>query len=324
MLGYLCWSHQEEEVFVYMKTKLLSVLLTLMLVLSCSFFFAGTTRAASASISASGITYPAHLYFGTGFVVKGRISSGVRLTEVKVGVMTTAGKWKTGYYKRVSPKTTSYDLNRLDSAVPISKLASGTYYYTVYAKNSGGRTATLLKKQFTVSYIGTSGASKPTTLKKGSGFVIQAGAVLGDAAYLIVADAQRSPSGDVGWRWAYDLLELYYLRVPLDTGRPETLTGPRWTGLSAAEPVEEIDYSEVAGSWRLGFVNENGDGVYSYYPNEEGTLSIDYWSGYADFAVGGYQQDFSQCEIQTYIDEEQIERTAYLFSDPSTEDTLFL
>lgn len=160
--------------------------------------------------------------------------------------------------------------------------------------------------------------------EQGSGFVIQAGAVLGDAAYLIVADAQRSPSGDVGWRWAYDLLELYYLRVPLDTGRPETLTGPRWTGLSAAEPVEEIDYSEVAGSWRLGFVNENGDGVYSYYPNEEGTLSIDYWSGYADFAVGGYQQDFSQCEIQTYIDEEQIERTAYLFSDPSTEDTIFL
>ena len=156
-----------------MKTKLLSVLLTLMLVVSCSFAFAGTSRAASASISASGITYPAHLYFGTGFVVKGRVSSGVRLTEVKVGVMTTAGKWKTGYYKRVNPKTASYDLNRLDSAVPISKLASGTYYYTVYAKNSGGRTATLLKKQFTVSYISTSGASKPTTLKKGSGFVIR-------------------------------------------------------------------------------------------------------------------------------------------------------
>ena len=38
---------------------------------------------------------------------------------------------------------------------------------------------------------------------------------IGDAAYLMVADTRYNPDEDIGWRMAFDMLNLYYLRVPI-------------------------------------------------------------------------------------------------------------
>ena len=152
----------------------------------------------------------------------------------------------------------------------------------------------------------------------GHGFILQAAAFLDEAAYLIVADAQRRWSS--GWGWEYELLELYYLRVPADNPRVETLLGTRWTGVTAAEYVEEpapIE-PEYVGTWTLFADDADGEQV----PVEDGYesyITIDYF-GWADFVSGGYQQDFTEF----YRDVNQYDGPGWVFTDPSTEDNLFV
>ncbi len=55
----------------------------------------------------------------------------------------------------------------------------------------------------------------PTEPYENGGKVIQTAEIVGDSAYLVLADCTRDAAGDIGWRYAYSLNELSYLRVPL-------------------------------------------------------------------------------------------------------------
>ena len=91
---------------------------------------------------------------------------------MRAGVKYIHGGWKWGYYKTVNPRKNSYNLNEMDYSIPIRKLPTGTYYYSVYAKNKYGIEKTVLQKKFTVSKIYSAGVSRPTTLKRGKNFEI--------------------------------------------------------------------------------------------------------------------------------------------------------
>ena len=51
---------------------------------------------------------------------------------------------------------------------------------------------------------------------------LQTAEVVGDAVYLIAARAERNEEADVGWRMAYKLKELEWLRVPIAAGFPNS------------------------------------------------------------------------------------------------------
>lgn len=80
------------------------------------------------------------------------------------------------------------------------------------------------------------------------GLRIQTAEAVDGAAYLIVASMERAPDEDIGWRWAYRLNELYYLRLPLtEDAAVETLTGTDW---SEASSFDEAGYADYLGRWR--------------------------------------------------------------------------
>lgn len=51
---------------------------------------------------------------------------------------------------------------------------------------------------------------------------LQTAEVVGDAVYLIAARAERNEEADIGWRMAYQLKELEWLRVPIAAGFPNS------------------------------------------------------------------------------------------------------
>ncbi|MDO4845722.1 MAG: hypothetical protein Q3977_03830 [Oscillospiraceae bacterium] len=59
------------------------------------------------------------------------------------------------------------------------------------------------------------------------GKIIQTSEVVGDSLYLMVADCSREPDFDIGWRAAFGMKELSYLRIPIREGSAvETLIAP--------------------------------------------------------------------------------------------------
>ena len=116
-------------------------------------------------ITGNSITYPKVLKTGTGFAVKGSLSSNYNIKSVKVGIRNSSGKWMSGYYGTATPNTKTYNLSKLDSKVYFDKLKEGTYYYTVYATDTCGKSFTVLNKKFTVeapSQISISDHTYPT------------------------------------------------------------------------------------------------------------------------------------------------------------------
>ena len=178
-----------------MKKRVLTILLSLTVMATGMFFAPDRAEAAGASIQSVGVGYPIHLYEGKGFIVKGRVYSGIKLKKVRAGVKYLHGGWKWGYYKTVNPRKNAYNLNEMDYSIPIRKLPTGTYYYSVYAKNRYGVKKTVLQKKFTVSKIYSAGVSRPTTLKRGKGFVVK-GVVRSTFKMKNVKVGVRSKSGN--------------------------------------------------------------------------------------------------------------------------------
>lgn len=125
------------------------------------------------SMKLTGASKPSAFYAGKSFGVKGKISSKYKLTSVKAGVVTTAGKWVSGAYASAKPNAKTYSIARLDSRISFGRLSPGTYYYYVKAKNEKSGNTTLLKKKFTVSKFKASKCSKPGALTLGKGFTIK-------------------------------------------------------------------------------------------------------------------------------------------------------
>lgn len=102
---------------------------------------------------------PEHLSAGSGFAIKGKIKSALKMNQVKVGVQSKTGSWQSGSSATVNPKKTSYAINELDQKIKFGKLKQGTYYYSVWCRDVSGKHKTLLKKKFTVSVKSASSSS---------------------------------------------------------------------------------------------------------------------------------------------------------------------
>ncbi|MCR4645545.1 MAG: hypothetical protein K5695_09090 [Oscillospiraceae bacterium] len=109
-----------------------------------------------------GTAIPDTVAQGTVVHVKGLVSSAASdITYLTCGVYDTSGRFVTG--KSLVPRTKSYDLQRLDASVTISKLPEGKYTYVVIATNATNSFYPLVTKTFTVEAAAS--AAETDTLK---------------------------------------------------------------------------------------------------------------------------------------------------------------
>ena len=130
----------------------------------------------------SGSYNPGTLAKGKSYVISGKITSNYKITSVTVGVYNAADGTKTSYVKTVTPNATSYDISGVDPYIKFGSLAAGTYMFRVVAKDASGELKTLVNNKFTVGTASTtttastlkiaSGSYKPSSLEKGSSYVI--------------------------------------------------------------------------------------------------------------------------------------------------------
>lgn len=121
----------------------------------------------------TGYSVPSNYYYGKSFTVKGKVQAANKLTSVKVGVTSSAGKYVSTYSKTKSPKSTSFNIATVDSSIKFGKIPAGTYYYKIWAKDSKGNSETLVNEKFTVSRFTTSSVNKPSSIIKGNSFSIR-------------------------------------------------------------------------------------------------------------------------------------------------------
>ncbi len=105
-----------------------------------------------------GYSYPGAVKKGKGVAVSGYAVSNYKITEIAGTITDRNGK--AVYTKSFKPQATAYNLYSLDSFMKFSKLGTGNYIYTVYARDETGKTVTA-KHGFAV---GTSGS---TTTSRG-------------------------------------------------------------------------------------------------------------------------------------------------------------
>ena len=109
-------------------------------------------------------TVPQCLEAGESFSVEGRVSSGVKLNSVTVGVYDGNNHQVTG--NTAYPGTYTYDLSALDASVKISSLSGGMYHYRVTVEDSEGQHE-MLDKIFSVR-------SNSPTIKDGTYMIASA------------------------------------------------------------------------------------------------------------------------------------------------------
>lgn len=112
--------------------------------------YSGTSASVSGTsfVSLCGYTYPTSVKTGKGMDVSGYAVSNYDIKSVTGKITNSSGK--TVYSKTLSANTTSCKLSGLDSYMKFAKLGSGTYTYTLSAKDSLGKTVTA-SHTFTVS-----------------------------------------------------------------------------------------------------------------------------------------------------------------------------
>ena len=157
-------------------------------------------------MSLVGYSYPKSMKSGKGMTVKGYAVSNYNVTSVKANIKDANGVTK--YSASASPNSTVYNLSNFDDKLLFSKLAAGTYTYTLTAKDKSGKSIKAAHK-FTVSSSNSNSITNgfcmddstttqpeqpaeptqpeadapstmdiysfnyPTTLKKGKGFTIK-------------------------------------------------------------------------------------------------------------------------------------------------------
>ena len=134
------------------------------------------------TISVSGITLKSYneiptLLKGAGYGIKGTISSSKTFKRVEVGIVNkSTGKYVSGhYYNKTGLNTKTFDMANAKTALHISTLPVGTYYYRIWVHPTSGNPVRVLNKQFSVVAfkVTTSGITAPTSLKKGSYFTLK-------------------------------------------------------------------------------------------------------------------------------------------------------
>ncbi len=99
-------------------------------------------------MSVYGYTYPTSVLFGTPFVLRGTVASDYTMTALTASVVDSKGK--TVLQKTVNPNGCYYDLKGVDAAMTFGKLAAGSYYYRVQAKDTCGTVITVINRGFNV------------------------------------------------------------------------------------------------------------------------------------------------------------------------------
>ena len=134
---------------------------------------ATTTKPAASTLRIKNYSYPKTIVKGSMFDVKGVIKSNYKIRKVKVSIINSKGKAVIS--QCAYPKKKKYDLVRIDNYVKFGTLKTGKYTYRISAWD-GHKALTLVKKSFKVvptSNMKITGATYPTTLKKGQMFTIK-------------------------------------------------------------------------------------------------------------------------------------------------------
>lgn len=133
-----------------------------------------TVKKADTGLKITDYTAPTELTVGNYFIIKGKITSDTKITNVKIGVYNASGKEVIG--ASASPNKTSYNLSALDWKVKFGKLSEGSYTYRVTATNSIG-TKTLVEQTFTekqpVSEMKLTSYTAPNSLTVGNYFILR-------------------------------------------------------------------------------------------------------------------------------------------------------
>ncbi len=106
---------------------------------------------ASGFTLSSDMTKPTTIKKGTSYVLRGKLYSNHKMTNVVVGVKSSSGSWITGKYISTNPNATSYDIAKADASIKFGTLAEGDYFYCVYAKDAKGYGNYVLKHPFKVT-----------------------------------------------------------------------------------------------------------------------------------------------------------------------------
>ena len=122
---------------------------------------------------ASEFNYPELMTEGSSYSIKGEVTSGNDMSEVKVEVLNKDGKAVQS--KTVKPKSGSYDIGKLDGEIKFGELKEGEYTYKISATDKNGE-ETVLDKDFTVtnkSKMKIKDDNAPKTITKGKGYNIE-------------------------------------------------------------------------------------------------------------------------------------------------------
>ncbi len=133
----------------------------------------------ASSLSLSGASIPSSISRGSGFTVKGTVSSNYNLEWVYAAINSSDGTPL--YISSASPYTKSYNLNNFDSALKFGALGVGTYTYHIEATDVSGNFKVLNSTTFTVtgkteddisssSSLSLNSYNYPRQLTKGSSF----------------------------------------------------------------------------------------------------------------------------------------------------------
>lgn len=132
-----------------------------------------TEAAAASKLKITGHTYPTSLKEGSYFSLRGRITSNYKIKKVTAGIYNSNGS--KSYYKcSTNPRSKTYDLSQyVDYKLNFNTLKTGTYLYKVSAKDTSGKTKTLIKKKFKV--VSTTSKLKISNPMPSSNFSINSG-----------------------------------------------------------------------------------------------------------------------------------------------------
>ncbi len=118
------------------------------------------TYSVQSKMSISGLKCPTSITEGKSYSISGTVKSNYNIKEIKVGIMKiSTGKFYSSYTGSAKPNSTSYNISRLDSEIPFGKAKPGTYYFTIWAKDTKGKSFYVVKKKFTVNKKSIGGSS---------------------------------------------------------------------------------------------------------------------------------------------------------------------
>ena len=116
---------------------------------------------------------PNKTHVGNPFLVTGKITALEKMDVLYAGAIDSKGKWVKGAYVKLNPKSKTYDLNKQDSKIGISKLPAGVYTYKIRVRDAKKRAETLVEQKFTVSKLEVKSPTKPVAISEGRGFYVK-------------------------------------------------------------------------------------------------------------------------------------------------------